>query len=206
VFSRLRLVAPDEGAGPDDTVEAGAQGQVIVSLESDEAFAGYWRRPDADARALRGGWYFTGDLARQDDEGEYWVAGRVDDMINSGGENLYPIEIEDALARCPEVSDVVVAGMPDEKWGQAVTAFVVPRQLGGEEGVLARIDEFVRTSSGLSSLTRPKRIVLVEAVPKSAVGKVLRRELIAGNYVPLADSATGAAPGPQGPAGGGSGG
>ena len=99
---------------------------MIVSMESPEAFAGYWHRPDADAKAIRDGWYYTGDLAVADDDGDLWVSGRVDDMINSGGENVYPDEIEAALARCPEIDDVCVVGLPDERWGQAVTAFVVP--------------------------------------------------------------------------------
>ena len=126
VFSRIRLVAPEPGAAPDELVGPGEQGQVIASLASPEAFAGYWNRPDADAKAIRDGWYYTGDLATTDDDGDLWVSGRVDDMINSGGENIYPDEIEAALARCPAIADVVVAGLPDERWGQAVTAFAVP--------------------------------------------------------------------------------
>ncbi len=182
VFTRVRVVSPEESAGPDDLVAQGEQGQVIVSLASDEAFSGYWHRPDADAKALRGGWYFTGDLAHADQDGDLWVVGRVDDMINSGGENIYPNEIEDALARCPDVADVVVAGLPDEKWGQIVTAFIVPSHPEDARGTVARVEEFVRNSSGLSSLKRPKKIILVESIPKSAVGKILRRELTAGNY------------------------
>ena len=187
VFTRVRVVSPENSAGPDDLVAQGEQGQVIVSLSCDEAFSGYWRRPDADAKALRGGWYFTGDLANTDQDGDLWVVGRVDDMINSGGENIYPNEIEDALARCPDVADVVVAGLPDEKWGQIVTAFIVPNHPGNTRDTVARIEDFVRNSSGLSSLKRPKKIILVESIPKSAVGKILRRELTAGNYKVLGD-------------------
>ncbi|MCW2676527.1 MAG: AMP-dependent synthetase and ligase, partial [Modestobacter sp.] len=105
IFSRVRLVEPEVGASPEALVGAGEQGQVIVSMASPEAFAGYWKRPDADARSIRDGWYYTGDLATADDEGDLWVAGRVDDMINSGGENVYPDEIEAALVRCPAVAD-----------------------------------------------------------------------------------------------------
>ena len=125
VFSRVRLVDPLD---PATVVPDRTQGQVAVSMTSPEAFAGYRNRPDADARAIRDGWYLTGDLATEDDDGDLWVSGRVDDMINSGGENLYPDEIEAALARCPAVSAVVVVGLPDDRWGQAVTAFVVPAQ------------------------------------------------------------------------------
>jgi 2-furoate---CoA ligase len=126
VFSRVRLVAPEVGAPPDALVRPGEQGQVIASMASPEAFAGYWNRSDADARSVRDGWYYTGDLAVADEDGDLWVSGRVDDMINSGGENLYPDEIEAALAPCPEIDDVCVVGMPDERWGQAVTAFAAP--------------------------------------------------------------------------------
>ena len=117
----------------------GTQGQVAVSMASPEAFAGYWHRPDADARAIRDGWYLTGDLAAEDDDGDLWVSGRVDDMINSGGENLYPDEIEGALARCPAVSAVVVVGLPDDRWGQAVTAFVVAAEDFSAERALAQL-------------------------------------------------------------------
>ena len=187
VFSRVRLVDPDSTASPDDLAPVGEQGQVAVSMRSPEAFTGYWHRPDADAKSIRGGWYFTGDLARADESGDLWVSGRVDDMINSGGENIYPDEIENALSRCAVVDEVVIAGLPDDKWGHAVTAFVVPPDSTDPDRVAAEVDEYVRSRSGLSSLKRPKRIVVVDRIPKSAVGKVLRRELVQGNFVPLAD-------------------
>jgi 2-furoate---CoA ligase len=187
IFSRVRLVEPDVDAPPEAVVGSGVQGQVIVSMASPEAFAGYWRRPDADAKAIRDGWYYTGDLATADEEGDLWVAGRVDDMINSGGENVYPDEIEAALVRCPAVADVCVVGMPHERWGSEVTAFVVPAAPHSPDAVLRELAHYVPGPSGLSSLKRPKRIVVVAAIPRSAVGKTLRRTLTAGDYEPLAD-------------------
>ena len=184
VFSRVRLVDPVNPAAP---VPNGTQGQVAVSMASPEAFTGYRNRPDADARAIRDGWYLTGDLATQDDDGDLWVSGRVDDMINSGGENLYPDEIEAALARCPAVSAVVVVGLPDDRWGQAVTAFVVPARDFDAERTLRLLSAYAGSGSGLPSLKRPKRYVAVEQIPTSAVGKILRRELIEGRYQPLAE-------------------
>ncbi len=181
IFSRVRLVAPEPGAPPDAVVAPGEQGQVIASLDSPEAFAGYWHRPDADAKAIREGWYYTGDLAVADDDGDLWVSGRVDDMINSGGENVYPDEIEAALARCPLVDDVCVAGMPDERWGQAVTAFVVP--VAGADPMVAAEKAMAFARETLPSLKRPKRVVALDAVPRSGVGKTLRRVLVAGDYV-----------------------
>jgi 2-furoate---CoA ligase len=187
LFSRVRLVEPEVGAAPDAVVGQGEQGQVIVSMASPEAFGGYWRRPDADATSIREGWYYTGDLAVADEDGDLWVAGRVDDMINSGGENIYPDEIEAALVRCPAVSDVCVVGMPHERWGSAVTAFVVPADGCGPEQVLAEVQRYVTGPSGLPSLKRPKRLVAVSAIPRSAVGKTLRRTLTAGDFTPLAE-------------------
>ena len=185
VFSRLRVVAadPTRRVEPDDAVARGETGEIIASLESDEAFAGYWHRPDADERAMRSGWYFTGDVGHVDDKGNLHVSGRIDDMVITGGENVHPLEVEDALARCPEVAEVAVAGIPDEKWGHAVTAFVVASAGDGTPAERAqRIAAWARTDSGLAGYKRPKRVVLIDAVPKSPVGKILRRELVAGNY------------------------
>ena len=109
-------------------------------------------------------------------------------MINSGGENLYPDEIEAALARCPAVSAVVVVGLPDDRWGQAVTAFVVPAQAFSAERSVAHVLAFAKDGSGLPSVKRPKRCVAVDRIPTSAVGKILRRELTEGRYHPLAEA------------------
>jgi 2-furoate---CoA ligase len=186
LFSRVRLVDPDPAAPPDAVVRRGQQGQVAVSMRSPEAFAGYWRRPDADARAIRDGWYFTGDLAVEDDDGDLWVSGRVDDMINSGGENLYPDRIEAVLARCEAIDDVVVVGVPDDRWGQAVTAFVLPRPGLPPDEAVRRVQRYGLDT--LPSLQRPKRVVAIAEIPKSAVGKILRRRLVAGDFEALADS------------------
>jgi 2-furoate---CoA ligase len=185
VFSRVRLVDPLD---PATVVPRGTPGQVAVSMASPEAFSGYRNRPDADARAIRDGWYLTGDLAAEDGDGDLWVTGRVDDMINSGGENVYPDEIESALARCPAISAVVVAGLPDDRWGQAVTAFVVAAEGVPPGRALARVAEYAREESGLPSLRRPKRYIAVDHIPTSAVGKILRRELTEGRYQPLAEA------------------
>lgn len=192
LFSRIRLVDPDPHASPDQIVPQGERGQVIASLESPEAFAGYWNRPDADAKAIRDGWYFTNDLAVADEDGDLWVSGRVDDMINSGGENIYPEEIEHALAACPDLDEVIVAATPHDKWGQAVTAFVVGRPGDSAETTLSKIEQFAREGSGLPSMKRPKRYVVVDQIPKSAVGKILRRRLTAGEFETLADTEKGA--------------
>ena len=187
IFSRVRLVEPEVGASPEAIVAAGEQGQVIVSMDSPEAFAGYWKRPDADAKSIRDGWYYTGDLATADEDGDLWVSGRVDDMINSGGENIYPDEIEAAVVRCPAVADVCVVGMPHERWGSAVTAFVVPADGISHHDGLRELERYLQSPGGLPSLKRPKRLIAVSAIPRSAVGKTLRRTLVAGDYDALAE-------------------
>ncbi|MBI2317601.1 MAG: AMP-binding protein [Betaproteobacteria bacterium] len=175
----LRLVVPDpEGkSGPDDLVAPGEPGEIIASLASPEAFAGYWRRPDANAKALRSGWYFTGDLGRRDEDGELYVIGRLDDMVITGGENVYPEEVENALSHCPLVRRAAVIGIPDERWGQKLVAFVEPAAGASAEGLAAYMRE-----AALANYKRPKEYVLIERIPQSPVGKILRRELRAGNY------------------------
>lgn len=171
--SRLRLVRPDADAGPDELVAPGEDGHIICHLGSDEAFEGYWRRPDADARAIRDGWYFTGDLGRVDEDGDLWIVGRVDDMIISGGENIHPLEVEDALARHPGVREVAVIGAPDDRWGQRVVAVVVADPgLGPEE-----LDGFCLASGTLARFKRPREYRFVDALPKSPSGKILHRVL-----------------------------
>jgi 2-furoate---CoA ligase len=180
IHSTLRVVAAsaERRVGPDEIAGPGVKGEIIASLKSDEAFAGYWQRPDADAKALREGWYFTGDMGWIDADGDLWVAGRVDDMIISGGENIHPVEVEDVLARHPDVKDVAVIGEPDEKWGERVVAFVV------QDGALTAetLDHHCRASGDLASFKRPRRFVFVAEIPKTASGKILRRLLRDGQY------------------------
>jgi 2-furoate---CoA ligase len=176
---RVVTAATDRRVGPDEAVKPGEKGEIIASLASDEAFAGYWNRPDADDKALREGWYFTGDMGWLDDDGELYVAGRVDDMIISGGENIHPVEVEDVLARHPLVADVAVVGQPDERWGERVVAFVVPKRPGLSAAVL---DDYCRAARDLASFKRPRRVVFVTEIPKTASGKILRRLLREGQY------------------------
>jgi 2-furoate---CoA ligase len=172
---RLGAASPDHIAAP------GEEGEIIALLQGDESFDGYWRRPDADAKALRDGWYFTGDTGYFDGDGDLFVTGRVDDMIISGGENISPVEIESCLSLHPAVSEVAVVGLADERWGKIVAAFV-KRRGAVEPGEL---DEFCRVS-GLANFKRPRRYTFVNAIPRSPVGKLLRRKLVAGEYEPEA--------------------
>jgi 2-furoate---CoA ligase len=161
----------------DEIATAGEEGEIIALLAGDESFEGYWRRPEADAKAIRQGWYFTGDTGYVDADGDIFVTGRVDDMIISGGENISPVEIESCLSLHAAVSEVAVVGLPDERWGKTVTAFIQRRAPVESD----ELDAFCR-KSGLAAFKRPRRYVFVAEIPKSPVGKLLRRKLVAGEY------------------------
>jgi 2-furoate---CoA ligase len=145
-------------------------GEICAHLSSDEAFAGYWNRPDADAKAIRDGWYHTGDTGHLDRDGDLWVDGRLDDMIISAGENIHPVEVEDVLASHPGVDEVAVVGAPDERLGSRVVAVVVG-DVSAEE-----LDAHC-LASPLARFKRPREYRFVDALPKSAAGKILRRIL-----------------------------
>lgn len=180
INGRLRVVRLDSG-NPDLAAARYEEGEIIVDLLGDEAFEGYWNRPDANAKALRGGWYFTGDTGYLDKDGDLFVSGRTDDMIISGGENISPVEIESLLSLHPAVDEVAVVGLPDPRWGQCVTAFIKRRGPVTE----AELDAHCRTS-GLANFKRPRKYVFVAGVPRSPVGKLLRRKLVAHEYEPEA--------------------
>lgn len=177
----IRVVSPSR----DDDIEADlppdTPGEIVASMNSPEAFRGYWKRPDADAKAIEGRWYRTGDLGKFDEDGELYVVGRVDDMIICGGENIYPEEVEDTLIRSRLVAGCAVVGMPDERLGAKVVAFVEPAATGLTP---AQLDEAC-LKSGLARFKRPREYVLVKSIPRSASGKLLRRKLRIGEYEPF---------------------
>ena len=176
-INQMIRVAKLNARTADDVAAVGEEGEVVALVAGDESFDGYWRRPDADAKALRGGWYFTGDTGFFDKDGDLFVTGRVDDMIITGGENVSPVEIESCLSLHPAVAEVAVVGLPDERLGKVVTAFVkCHRPVTTDE-----LDAFCRTS-GLANFKRPRRILFVHEIPKSPVGKLLRRKLVEGDY------------------------
>jgi len=181
---RIRVV-PIGSNSPDERVAPGEEGQIIADMAGDEAFEGYWNRPDADGKSLHEGWYFSGDTGYFDEEGDLFVTGRVDDMIITGGENVSPVEVESTLSLHEAVDEVAVVGLPDEQWGQCVTAFV--RRRGAVEA--EDLDAHCQTSD-LANFKRPRRYVFVAEIPKSPVGKILRRRLAAGEYRAEPDSQT----------------
>jgi 2-furoate---CoA ligase len=176
INQRIRVVKLG-ARSPDEIAAIGEEGEIIALLAGDESFEGYWRRPEANAKALRHGWYFTGDTGYLDRERDLFVTGRVDDMIITGGENVSPVEIESCLSLHPAVSEVAVVGLPDERWGKVVAAFIKRRSPVKDED----LDQFCRTS-GLANFKRPRRYVFVAEIPKSPVGKLLRRKLVAGEF------------------------
>jgi 2-furoate---CoA ligase len=145
-------------------------GEIAVHLSSDEAFGGYWNRPEADAKAIRDGWYHTGDTGHLDEDGDLWIDGRVDDMIVTGGENVHPLEVEDVLAGHPGVREVAVVGGQDDRLGQRVVAVVVATAT--EEEL-----EAYCLSSTLARFKRPREYRFVDSLPRSPSGKILRRLL-----------------------------
>ena len=145
-------------------------GEICVDLASDEAFSGYWNQPDADAKAIRDGWYATGDTGHLDEEGDLWIDGRVDDMIISGGENIHPLEVEDVLAGHPGVHEVAVIGAPDDRLGQRVVAIVVGDAAADE------LDAHC-LACPLARYKRPREYRYLAVLPKSPSGKILRRAL-----------------------------
>jgi 2-furoate---CoA ligase len=149
----------------------GENGEIECDLGSDEAFTGYWRRPDADAKAIRDGWYRTGDVGHIDDDGDLWILGRVDDMIISGGENVHPLEVEEVLSRHPGVAEVAVVGAGDERLGERVVAVVVGTATEEE------LDRHCLASEDLARFKRPREYRFVQELPKSPSGKILRRLL-----------------------------
>lgn len=161
--------------GPDGAaVAAGETGELWS--RSPLMFSGYWRRPEAEARAVRDGWVSAGDLARRDEEGYLYLVDRKDDMIISGGENVYPREIEEVLLRHPAVQEVAVIGMPHEYWGDAITAFVHLRAgMDADEKALQEL-----CGRHLARWKVPKSVRFRGPLPRNSMGKILRRMIKTG--------------------------
>jgi fatty-acyl-CoA synthase len=151
------------------TCDLGADGELLV--RGPNVFPGYWRNEDATAAAFRDGWLLTGDIAERDDEGNYRIRGRVKEMVVSGGENVYPAEVEAALHEHPAVADAAVVGTPDERWGEVCRAFVVLTEPVSEEELRAHCLEH------LARFKVPKEFHVVEELPRNSMGKVVKAEL-----------------------------
>ena len=142
-----------------------------LQVRGPNVFPGYWRNPEATAAVLRDGWLHTGDVAEMDDEGCYRIRGRLKEMFISGGENVYPAEVESVLHEHASVADAAVVGVPDERWGEVGVAFVVAKEPVTDDALVEHCRD------RLARYKVPKRIVLVDALPMSAMNKVLKDEL-----------------------------
>lgn len=159
-------------AGEDgELVDGPAIGELLVRGQN--VFAGYWQDPESTAEAMRGGWLHTGDLAERDAEGFYRIRDRLKDMYISGGENVYPAEVESVLADHPAVIEAAVLGIPDERWGEVGLAFVATRTPVEPEELIG----FCRER--LATFKVPRQIRFVDRLPRSGMNKVLKREIAA---------------------------
>lgn len=150
-------------------VPVGQVGEIVYRAPT--LMAGYWNNPKATAEAFAGGWFHSGDLVRQDDEGYVWVVDRKKDMIISGGENIYCAEVENALAAHPAIVEVAVIGRPDEKWGEVPVAVAAVHS----DLDLGDLDQFL--TDRLARYKHPKALEIVDALPRNPAGKVLKTEL-----------------------------
>jgi fatty-acyl-CoA synthase len=164
--SRARIVNEDNL-----DVAPGMVGELL--LAGPHVCSGYWRRPEATEEARLDGWWRTGDLVRCDEEGYYYIVGRKKDMLISGGENIYPAEVEGVLATHPAVTEVAVIGQPDPKWGEVGLAIVVPREPGS-----LTVEEVLAFCAGkLARYKIPRSVVFASSIPRNVMGKVLKAEL-----------------------------
>ncbi|CAN5375866.1 fatty acid--CoA ligase [soil metagenome] len=162
----LRIVG-DDG----EVMAPGTVGEIAV--RSPQIMGGYWKLPEATARAMQGDWFFTGDAGYLDDKGYLYIFDRVKDMIVSGGENIYPAEVESALFGHPAVADVAVIGVPDERWGEAVKAVVVKKA----DADVSPGELIGWARERIAGYKLPKSVDFIEALPRNPTGKILKREL-----------------------------
>jgi len=155
----------------DNKVAAGEVGEILA--KGHNVMKGYWNMPEETAKTLRNGWLHTGDMGRMDDEGYIYIVDRKKDMIISGGENIYPKEIEEVLYTHPSILEAAVIGVPDEKWGEAVKAVVVLKE--GEKVTEDEIIEFCKKN--LAGYKKPKSVNFIDTLPRTPSGKVLKPEL-----------------------------
>jgi long-chain acyl-CoA synthetase len=151
-------------------VPIGETGELVVA--GPQVMAGYWQRPDETAKTIKNGWLWTGDMARRDQDGFFYIVDRKKDMILVSGFNVYPNEVEDVIVSHPKVLEAAVIGVPDESSGEAVKAFIVPRDASLTEDELRKY-----CSENLTGYKRPRLFEFRRDLPKTNVGKILRRQL-----------------------------
>lgn len=177
LHSRIKI-APIKGKYRIDYESGKEIGEIIVSLDSDEAFKGYWNRPDETAKVIKNGWYHTGDIGRILNTGELIVVGRLDEMILSSGENIHPEQIEKILNNHPDVLESAVVGESDERFGEIITAYIVSEN---SDINFLSLDAFCKKSD-LSSQIRPRNYKFIKNLPKTKKGKLNRKLLKTGAF------------------------
>ena len=165
-FTEVRIV-------DDEFKEVAANVVGQIAVRGPNIMKGYYKNPEATAEAIRDGWLMTGDLGRKDEDGYLYVVGRKKDMIISGGENVYPAEVESILDSHPKIQESAVIGIPHSKWGETVMAFLVLKP--GEKITEAEVEEFCRGK--LARYKRPTIVRITDALVKNASGKILKQEL-----------------------------
>ena len=167
-MTSVRVVHPD---GSDVPTDGKTPGEIVVRSEAN--MLGYFRRPDHTDQTIRDGWMWTGDIACWDDERYVFIVDRAKDMIISGGENIYSVQVEEAIARHASVLECAVIGVPDDTWGEAVKAFVVlkPEMHASEDDII----DVARAN--LASYQKPRSVEFVPELPKAPTGKILKRKL-----------------------------
>lgn len=168
----VRVVEATEDATPEDAVPRGERGQLIC--RSDKVMAGYHGQPEKTAEALREGWLFTGDVVERDEDGYFYLVDRMDNRLITGGENVYPAEVERVLDDVPGVSESAVAGEPDPEWGEKVVAYVVRDDPDLDE---EDVERYWREQTRVADFKRPREVRFVESIPKNPSGKILRDQL-----------------------------
>ena len=158
----------------DDTMHELPRNQIgELVIRGPNLMQGYWNRPEATAEAFTGGWFHTGDLARMDEDGDMYIVERKKDMFISGGENVYPAEVENAIYELPQIAENAVVGIPDDRWGEVGKAFVVLKP-----GQALEPEEIFNHLKGcLAKYKIPKQVAFLEQLPRNAAGKVLKTEL-----------------------------
>jgi fatty-acyl-CoA synthase len=152
-------------------VPSGDVGELVI--RGPNLLQNYWNRPEATEAAFAGGWFHTGDLARMDADGELYIVERKKDMFISGGENVYPAEVEDAIFEMAQVAEVAVFGIEDERWGEAGRAVIALKE--GQKLTAAQIIDHL--NGRLAKYKIPKSVVFVKQLPRNAAGKVLKTVL-----------------------------
>ena len=155
----------------DNEVAQGEVGEIVI--RGHNIMKGYWQRPEATAEAMRGGWFHSGDMARIDEEGYFYIVDRKKDLIIRGGYNVYPREVEEVLYEHPQVREAAVIGIPHEEWGEEIGAALVLHE--GEQLDPAEASAYVKER--IAAYKYPRVVWFLDELPKGPTGKILKREI-----------------------------